>query len=176
MKNYTPTVKVVACDLDSTVADTQHREHLAPPADQKANVNNWIPYSMACVDDTPIPGVVAALRSLKEAGHRIFFVSGRNIEAMEATQEWLIKHDIPFDHIRLHRENDLRHNGEYKAQVINSWKNNGFDVRLMLEDHISVCEIIEEKTGVPCLTVRPRYDDKVGVSFNLNQDTEKATP
>lgn len=164
---------VVACDLDSTIANTQHREHLAPPGALRADVDNWIAYSQACIGDPVIAGVAELIRILHfAAGYDIHFVSGRNEEALPQTIEWLEKNDIPWAEIRLHAADDLRHNGEYKAQYIKGLIAEGRDVKLMLEDHIEVCEVIEELTGVPCITVRPRYDDNVGVSFNLSQHPE----
>lgn len=170
-----PYPKVIVCDLDSTLANTLHREHLAPEADLRADVENWIPYSKACINDTVIAGVRQALNLYAAAGYLIVFVSGRNEEALEETKQWLFDNKVSCDGIRLHKATDLRHNGEYKANFINELKENGFEPVLMFEDHVSVCEMIEERTGVPCVTVRPRYEDNVGVSFNLSEYPELAS-
>jgi len=164
--------KVVLYDLDSTLFNVQHREHLAPEGEARKLTSSWIAYSQGCVDDTAVEGVATSARMFAAAGYRIHIVSGRNVEALEQTIEVMDKYRIPFNEIRLHRDEDLRHNGEYKSQYINELKESGFEPVLMFEDHISVCEMIEERTGVPCITVNPRYDDGVGVSFNLNQYPE----
>lgn len=166
--------RIVVCDLDSTIAHTQHREGLAPPdGPERVDVQNWIPYSMACKDDPVIEGVAELLRILHyAAGYDIFFVSGRNAEALLETVDWLNGNDIPWAEVRLHTAQDLRHNGEYKAEYIKSLQDEGRKVMLMLDDQIDVCRIIEERTGVKCITVRPWYEDKVGVSFNLGQVAE----
>lgn len=166
--------QVIVCDLDSTLANTYHREHLAPEMHLREPVENWIPYSKACIDDTVIEGVKRALNLYAEAGMLIHFVSGRNIEALAETIQWLDANEIHWDFVRLHRHDDLRHNGEYKSAYINSLREDGFEPVLMFEDHVSVCEMIEERTGVPCVTVRPRYEDSVGVSFNLSEYPELA--
>jgi glutaredoxin len=149
--------------------DVQHREHLAPSGADREDVDNWIEYSQACVDDSLVKGVAKTAWMFHVEGYLIHFVSGRNEEAMKQTQETLIKHGVHFDEIRLHKADDLRHNGEYKAEYINQLKERGFEPVLMFEDHVEVCEMIEALTGVPCVTVKPRYVDSVGVSFNLNQ-------
>lgn len=166
------TRKVVCYDLDSTMFDVQHRENLAPEGQKRADVENWIAYSKACIDDTVVEGVAQSARMFYAAGYRVHIVSGRNIEAMEETITALTLNNVPFDEIRLHNADDLRHNGEYKAQYINELRGRGYRVELMFEDHVAVCEMIEERTGVPCITVRPRYEDGVGVSFNLGQHPE----
>jgi hypothetical protein len=165
-------LKVVCYDLDSTLFDVRHREGLAPDGPNRGDVDNWIAYSKGCIDDTVVEGVAQSARMFHAAGYRIHIVSGRNVEAYEETLEILKRSNIPVDEIRLHSADDLRHNGEYKALYINELKARGFTPELMFEDHIAVCEMIEERTGVPCITVRPRYEDNVGVSFNLNQHAE----
>lgn len=168
------TPRIICYDLDSTMFDVHHREYLAPEGPNRGEVDNWIDYSKACIDDTVIEGVAQSARLFAEAGFYIYFVSGRNIEAYQETVDTLHKWNVPWHYIRLHRADDPRHNGEYKSQFINELIASGNRVELMFEDHVSVCEMIEERTGVPCITVRPRYDDGVGVSFNLNQHPELA--
>jgi FMN phosphatase YigB (HAD superfamily) len=161
--------RAVLFDLDSTLFDVQHREHLAPVGPNRADVDMWIDYSKGCIDDTVVEGVAKAARMFYAAGYLIFIVSGRNIEARDETEAVMRRNNVPFHEIRLHTANDLRHNGEYKSQYINELKVRGITPELMFEDHISVCEMIEERTGVPCVSVKPRYEDNIGVSFNLNQ-------
>lgn len=152
--------------------DVQHREHLAPDGPNRGDVENWIAYSKGCVGDTVVAGVAQSARLFHAAGYRIHFVSGRNVEALEETIFVLRLNDVPFDEVRLHRADDLRHNGEYKSEYINSLRERDLEPVLMFEDHVTVCEMIEERTGVSCITIRPRYDDTIGVSFNLNQHPE----
>jgi uncharacterized HAD superfamily protein len=165
MRNH----KAVCYDLDSTMFDVFHREHLAPEGALRADVDNWIDYSKACVGDTPVAGVMKSAKMFKKAGYNIFFVSGRNFEAYDETIAVIEANDIPWDSIRLHKSDDLRHNGEYKVQAIRDYIELGYEIELFFEDHVSVCEMIERETGVPCISVNPRYNDGVGVSLNLNQ-------
>lgn len=161
--------KVISYDLDSTMFNVQHREHLAPEEHLKGALENWIPYSKGCVDDTVVEGIAESARLFKAAGYRIHIVSGRNVEAYDETVWSLNTNDIPYDEIRLHTSDDPRHNGEYKAAYLNSLRDRGLTPMLMFEDHEAVCAIIETQAHVPCITVRPRYEDNIGVSFNLNE-------
>lgn len=166
---------VILYDLDSTLFNVQHREHLSPVGPNRADTQMWVDYSKGCINDTVVEGVAQSARLFKRAGHLIYVVSGRNIEAYQETVDVMAKYNVPWDVIRLHHDDDLRHNGEFKSGYINELKAAGLEPVLMFEDHIEVCEMIEELTGVPCLTVRPRYEDKIGVSFNLGQHAELVT-
>lgn len=157
---------VIACDLDSTLCDTKHREYLAPSGEYRESTYSWVDYSLACRDDGLIEGVARALNLFYELGYQIHFVSGRNEEARGATVDWLQRHGVKFHALRLHDHTDVRHNAQYKVGYLKSLQARGYDVRLMFEDHISVCELIEKETSIPCITVKPRYEDHVGVSFN----------
>lgn len=47
----------------------------------------------------PIPASVEAVSRWERAGHEIWIVTGRHMEAKEPTSEWLQKHRIPFSRI-----------------------------------------------------------------------------
>lgn len=165
-------IDIVLSDLDSTVCDVSHREHLAPA--DKADTQNWIPYSKACSEDTPIAGVVQTLQLLSKS-YPIFMVSGRNVEATIETFSWLTEHSVPFTSLHLHSEDDLRHNGEYKVAYIEELRAMGYNPILMLEDSPTVSRMIEA-AGVPVLRVAPPYVDNIGVSFNHITDSERTAP
>jgi hypothetical protein len=162
-------IRVVLTDLDSTVANTEGRAHLAVPGAPRHE--DWIAYSRACVNDEPIAGTVRTLQLLAASGLPIFIVSGRNVEAVQQTQEWLARHNVPFDHLRLRKPDDIQDNAEYKAAWVRELRQNGFDPVLMLEDHIGVAKLVEAE-GVPVLTVRPWYEDTVGVRVSSMENRE----
>lgn len=155
-------IDIVLSDLDSTLSNTLGRAHLT--AGDPSTHEDWIPYSKACVNDLPIDGPVRALQLLSKL-YPIFIVSGRNVEAIEETSEWLSLVEVPFEELRLRGPQDIRHNGDYKVAYIRELRARGFNPILMLEDHIGVSEMVEAE-GVPTITVNPRYEDTVGVNFN----------
>jgi hypothetical protein len=155
-------INIVLSDLDSTLADVQHRAHLARLDSQ--HPNDWIKYSLACINDTPMAGPVRTLQMLAET-FPIYLVSGRNIEAQDATEEWLNLVGVPYEELRLHRSTDDMHNGRYKVGYIQELRSRGYNPMLMLEDHLAVAAMVEA-VGVPVLSVNPRYDDTIGVAFN----------
>lgn len=161
-------IDIILSDLDSSLADTRGRAHLASK-DATLGHMGWVEYSKACVTDAPIAGAIATLQLLASSGYPIFLVSGRNIEAEAETRQWLDANNVPFDRLRLRRREDIQHNGEYKVAYVRELRREGLNPVLMLEDHIGVSEMVEAE-GVPVLTVNPRYDDPVGINFNNLRD------
>lgn len=76
---------VISWDLDSTLVDTRHRQHLILD-DREAT--DWVAYSMACPQDTigPAWGMFEALRYSTDLGH--IAVTRRNHEALALTRAW----------------------------------------------------------------------------------------
>jgi uncharacterized HAD superfamily protein len=46
-----------------------------------------------------LPGCGAALRALRRRGYVIYLHTGRHINHLRTTVEWLRKHRVPYDHI-----------------------------------------------------------------------------
>lgn len=70
-------------DLDGTLADNQHRQHLLP---------NWKAFFEACYEDTPIKAVVTTLEMLFDDGAEIWIWSGRSDAVEDLTKDWLEYH------------------------------------------------------------------------------------
>lgn len=153
-------IQVVVSDLDCTVADTRHRAHLA--ALGSAVHADWIEYSKACKDDTPILGVVRVLQMLSE-NYPIYFVSGRNAEAAPETARWLSEHNLLFSGLKLRSAEDIEDNAAYKVDYIKQLQLAGIEVVVMLEDSDYVAKRVQEETGVPVLQVHPGFEDLIGV-------------
>ena len=74
----------VVFDLDSTLADIEHRL----PFIQK-EPKNWDAFNEACHLDGPIVEIAAVLWALHEAGEEIEIWSGRSESVREKTERWL---------------------------------------------------------------------------------------
>lgn len=158
-----PTTKAVFFDLDSTVANTEHRSDVLGSASHES----WVTYSRFCLGDTPIEGTVAAVRLFHSMGFEIHMVSGRNAEAEPETRSWLTHYGIPYHHLRLRASEDIRNNALYKVAYIRAQRGLGVEVVLFFEDQVKVAQIIQQETGVPVINVRPWYEDTVGVAGNF---------
>lgn len=143
----------VGWDLDSTLCSTMHRRWLIPEI--KAGRATWDTYSEMCVDDEPIPGAIALARILYSAGHTQYAVSGRGAGARDRTLSWLMKHDVPMDHVILRPKGDRTENGLWKVREINELRYKGVEFGLFVEDWPLAAKFITERTGIPVLGVNP---------------------
>ncbi len=143
--------RVVCFDLDSTICDTRHRQHMILPGERRGETD-WVAYSLACSDDAPVPGVVGLARLLS-ANHRIVLVSSRDERARELSERWLARHGVPYDELLLGgadgSPSDLV---ELKLHHLRGLAEAGAKVELLVDDLRSVAGPAAE-LGVPVLTV-----------------------
>lgn len=170
-------LKAAVFDLDSSVANTQRRQHLSPYNQgvkgiepYKHRHEDWIDYAMACSTDLPMMGSIMVMRMSKMLGWSNHVLSGRSEEARDLTEEWLRKHDAPFDTLRLHAADDIEHNGHYKVNHIKYLQSRGFEIQLVVEDWPAVARLIEQELNVPVLVVNPCYEDQTMTEFAKSWD------
>lgn len=149
-------------DLDSTLASTIDRGHLAP----RDRINgDWAEFSNECLNDKPIEGTVKLARMLYRT-HRIVVCSGRDIRALHKTQIWLAKYEVPYDELYLcDYSQEYVSNGIYKAKHVQKLRERGYNPVLFVEDWPASAECIEA-VGVDVLCINPRYE-----SNELTHDT-----
>jgi predicted secreted acid phosphatase len=151
-------IDAVGFDLDSTIANTYHRQWMVPAILAKGpGAPTWDDYSMECANDTPIEGTVALMRMLSSAGHLIFIITGRSAAAEALTRHWLNRHHIPCDALLMRPAGDRTANGKYKVQQIRKAADLGYKVTLFVEDWPEAGDYITEHTGIPCLLVNANY-------------------
>lgn len=155
------TLDVVLFDLDSTLANTSHRHHLAPTRDSS---KTWADYAAACIYDVPIAGTVRILHMLMPH-KQIHIISGRDGSAYDKTAWWLRKNWIYHDRLTL-RENDELSNAEIKVNYIKKLREEGLNPELLFDDWPSTVAAVEA-VGVPVVCVGNtwhREPEPVGVS------------
>jgi hypothetical protein len=146
--------EVVVWDLDSTIADTRHRSHLAPTQGGPS----WEAFALECGNDGVIEGTAQLARLIGQK-YQNFFVSGRHRVASKLTDYWLTNvARVPWDHVRLWRPGDPQNNGRFKVRAIREIQASGRVVHLVVDDWVPTCEAIEAELGLPVLCVNPRYD------------------
>lgn len=74
-------------DLDGTLADCTHRQHLA-------RAGEWDAFFDACSDDKPIWPVIHLLLRLWRAGNKVEIWSGRSDAVRLKTEVWLADHGL----------------------------------------------------------------------------------
>lgn len=93
----------VIFDLDGTIANIDHRTHFV-----RGGSRNWTQFFAACVDDLPVPAVVASLQAHLAAGHRVRIWSGRSDVVRAETEQWLAEAGIDpcfLEHMRAADDN-----------------------------------------------------------------------
>lgn len=70
-------------DLDGTLVDNSHRQHLIP--EDKSNTAEWVAFNCACENDEPREPVRQMVESLLECGKQVVFVTGRGEAARTPT-------------------------------------------------------------------------------------------
>jgi hypothetical protein len=157
---YSKPKRLVTIDLDSTLCNTGHRHHMI----DRVNGTDWNAYSLACVDDLPIMGMVRTAQLLAALPDvEVHALSGRNAVAAQQTLAWLQKHDVPITTVHLadHGNKDY-HPGwthaDYKlARLQEVERETGMKVILHFDDYAEVAHKLEE-AGYPCVCVRTPQD------------------
>jgi hypothetical protein len=159
---------IISFDMDSTLADTQHRWHLINEEDRAAT--DWDAYSMACADDSVGPAYLLAMTMLR-LGASIVVCSARSKCADQLTRKWLNQRDIRPLAMTLYDESE--HGTDYKTNAIShsEWKAEallklnqfcikrcGEEITMHVDDQFKVKEVVEAKTGIPVLVVHPGFE------------------
>lgn len=100
-------------DLDGTIALNEHRQHFVQKAPK-----DWTSFHKHCIHDTPNEALVTVMAALREAGHKIAILSGRNAEVYMETMEWLENHDITCDYFRMRSIGDHRDDTVLKLEMM----------------------------------------------------------
>lgn len=153
---YSPEKRLVTFDLDSTLCNTGHRHHMI----DRVNGTDWDAYSMACVDDVPVAGLVTACRLLALVPNIVIHgLSARMEVANENTMKWMAQHGVPLEKVWL----DDRGVGDYKPGYTHAdyklerlrqiEKATGMKVILHFDDYPDVGYVFD-KAGIPTVCVR----------------------
>ena len=94
-------IMLAVFDIDGTLANNDHREHLA-------QAKKWDEFHKLAPGDKPLEATAAVARALHEAGHRIAIWTARPDTYWSETRDWLNKHNIPWNDLRMRVEGDWR--------------------------------------------------------------------
>jgi len=143
-------MKVFICDIDGTIADNKHREHLIKEA-------GWDAFFDACDKDKPIEHMRILLAALCEY-EEIVYVTGRPERVREKTILWLNRHGFTEGYAMYMRPNgDHRPDHVLKKELLEDLKVEGFEPIMSFDDRQQVVDMWREM-GVPCAQVAPSFD------------------
>lgn len=137
--------KAFLVDIDGTLA---HMRDYRGPFD-------WAKVGLDDVDEV-IADIVRTLRDGMELGHggNVIVMSGRDESCRLQTGVWLAQHNIPFDHLFMRPEGDMRKDNIVKHELFNEHVRDNFDVQFVLDDRDQVVEMWRAM-GIKCLQVEP---------------------
>jgi|SRR6185503_1387636 len=92
---------VAAFDIDGTIANNNHREHLA-------KTKQWDEFHALAHADKPLQATVAVLDALHDQGHRVELWTARPEKYRQDTEAWLQKHRIRYSKLLMRSDNDWR--------------------------------------------------------------------
>ena len=92
--------KIVIFDLDGTLALIDDRRKFCTKPNGKLDWDKFFDQINISMDKPNVP-VIKMAQSLRDSGHQIVIFSGRSNSTQSATIDWLMKHKVPFDVIRM---------------------------------------------------------------------------
>lgn len=131
---------VIICDIDATLS---------------LNLKGRPFYGEGCAegiaDDIVIEPIANILRTMSK-NNKILIVTGREgtPEIIEATKNWLINNNIPYDSIYLRPVKDYSPGAECKKEIYNNYIKGKYNVSFVLEDN-KKCVNMWRSEGLICL-------------------------
>lgn len=113
-------MKWIACDLDGTVADCDHRlKHILDmETGEKLKKANYDLFFKNCIEDKPIKDMINLVKGYSMNAHSIVFITGRPERMMEETCQWIEKHITDDFCIYMRRDSDYRPDFITKAELM----------------------------------------------------------
>ena len=103
--------KIVICDIDGTVANNDHRQHLLK------GFKTWDLFFNALDKDTPILEVIEYVLKLHSNGKKIVFITGRPERFRKPTLRWLSRY-FDFElNVFMRGNGDIRHKKLVKKDI-----------------------------------------------------------
>lgn len=142
---------IVVVDLDGTLCNSAHREHLA-------RAKEWDQFHALLGDDEPWPDVKEMIKLLERVDTVIVGLTGRNQCYMDATIKWLGKYDIDLDMLLMRPNDNFQPDHELKPLLLDEYLSEigktHSDVWFILEDRDKVVEAWRN-LGHNCWQPRP---------------------
>lgn len=146
---------VIIFDLDGTLANGKHRNHLVPDASIANKCASWEVHNLASVNDTPIADTIEVCNALAKS-YYIIILTGRCEVARDLTVKWLFQHNVQYGSLIMRPEDDDRPDILYKEEAL---LNIGLDSILCCYDDLEHVAIHMRDLGLTCYLVN-KYNKK----------------
>jgi hypothetical protein len=138
----------ILVDLDGTLADTRHRDHLIK---KDAREQDWVAYSMESGNDKPIIGNIRLLDEFP-IGWRIVILTGRHDQARRITLHWLYRNRVRYDDLIMRISGDVSDSVVFKLKAVKKLRQEGCDITLSIDDYEPNIDALEA-IGIPGVLV-----------------------
>jgi len=85
--------------------------------------------------------VADIVKLLHKTGHKVLITSGRDGICRLETEEWLNRHEIPYDELFMREIGDMVGDDVVKAEIFNEKIRNSYNVRAVFDDRLRVVRI-----------------------------------
>ncbi len=140
------TPDIVIFDLDGTLADIEHRQHLV-----KGRKKQWRQFFAACVHDKPHKAVITMLQALHDR-FQIYIVSGRSEEVRTETEEWLSLNQVPYHALIMRAKGDFTPDNILKIRWVEDGRIEKSRILCVFDDRDKVVKMWRDH-GIPCFQV-----------------------
>jgi len=138
--------KVIICDLDGTLFNIKHRQHLLP---------DYEAFNSQHINDTLNQDVFDFVKD-----KNILFLTGRNEKYRETTEKQLNQYFIDYKLI-MRENNDLSQAKIFKKKIAQDLIKDGYDIEFAIDDDEYVCEMFFEMV-IDCYDVN---NGKIGNKY-----------
>lgn len=101
----------IITDLDGTLCDSRHREHLAQAKD-------WDAFHSKSIEDNPDEAVKHLIKLYNGWGMEILAITGRPERYRNQTMKWLLTHDIHIDTLLMRPNDDFSSDTACKPKLL----------------------------------------------------------
>ena len=138
--------KTVIFDLDGTIADVKKRR-----LSLQGESRDWDAFHAGIKDDPPNTPVVELYRVLWDsARYEIIIVTGRMEQYRLSTGEWLTRHEIPFQTLKMRADGDFRADHIIKEEMLLQLLGEGKEPVFVVDDRQQVVDMCR-RHGITCL-------------------------
>lgn len=134
--------KAFLVDIDGTLAHM--RDHRGP--------FDWKKVGLDEVDE--VIAEIVMMLVINYEPYNVIVMSGRDEVCRPETEAWLKEHAIPYDHLFMRPEGDMRKDNIVKAELFDKYVRDNYDVRFVLDDRQQVVDMWRDM-GITCLQVAP---------------------
>ena len=147
---------IILCDIDGTLADGRHREHLV-----QGEKKDWKAYYALLENDSPIEAVFHWVHELSK-DHTICLISGRPDNYWLKTALWFMKvgwegFPLRFDHIFMRSSGDKRPDVMVKADILKHLPKE--KIAFAIDDRPCVIREVWRANGVRVIPVRGECEE-----------------